>query len=128
MNVLKKSDGLLTNSEVYELLTENKIKSQNRATNTTNPPTNSFGAPVLLQKDQIESQSLAYFNSLSYTLATENLHQCLKKIKALNLNLTEAEIVQIANHLPTLPVEIHTVSLKATIKHFGSYYHQLNHY
>ena len=42
--------------------------------------------------------------------SNELVRQCLSRLKKLELDLTEGELVQIANHVPLLPVEIHLVS------------------
>ena len=42
--------------------------------------------------------------------STELVRQCLSGLKKINLDLTEGELIQIANHVPLFPVEIHLVN------------------
>lgn len=100
MDSKKRFDGLLTNAEVYEILEEYHQR----------PKRTSYASPFM-NRELVETQTLTYLKSLR-PFPTEVLHSCLRKIKALSLNLTEAELIQIANHLPTLPVEIHAVMNK----------------
>jgi hypothetical protein len=42
---------------------------------------------------------------------SELVSRCLSALKELQLDLTEAELVQVANHIPLFPVEIHLVRI-----------------
>ena len=42
--------------------------------------------------------------------SAELVRQCLSGLKKINLDLTEGELIQIANHVPLFPVEIHLVN------------------
>lgn len=53
---------------------------------------------------------MKYVKSCATNNTSELVRQCLSKLKKLELDLTEGELVQIANHVPLFPVEIHLVS------------------
>ena len=55
-------------------------------------------------------QVMKYVKSCATNNTSELVRQCLSKLKKLDLDLTEGELVQIANHVPLFPVEIHLVS------------------
>lgn len=42
-------------------------------------------------------------------VSLEQLQKCLARIKRLGLGLTEAELIQLANHLPETEVELYLV-------------------
>lgn len=49
--------------------------------------------------------------------SAELVRKCLTGLKKINLDLTEGELIQIANHVPLFPVEIHLVRRLTTKKH-----------
>lgn len=53
---------------------------------------------------------MKYVKQCAVNNTAELVRQCLSRLKKLNLDLTEGELVQIANHVPLFPVEIHLVS------------------
>ena len=108
MNILKKSDGLLTNSEVYDLFEENRKQRPKQPNQQL--PLRSHHSNALLQRDLVENQTLSYFKTTSTQLSTSQIKACLKQMKSLHINLTEAEWIQIANHAPASAVDIHIVS------------------
>lgn len=48
--------------------------------------------------------------------SAELVRKCLSGLKKINLDLTEGELIQIANHVPLFPVEIHLVRRLTTEK------------
>ena len=53
---------------------------------------------------------MKYVKACATNNTNELVRTCLSKLKKLDLDLTEGELVQIANHVPMFPVEIHLVS------------------
>jgi hypothetical protein len=53
---------------------------------------------------------MKYVKQCAVNNTADLVRQCLSRLKKLNLDLTEGELVQIANHVPLFPVEIHLVS------------------
>ena len=100
MEVKSANDGLLTNIEVLELLLENRQKS---AVTTS-------VAIELQNKQSIEIETSKYISESSVgKYSSEIVRTFLSKVKSLGFGLTEGEILQFANHIPTRPVEIHLV-------------------
>ena len=51
--------------------------------------------------------------------SAELVRKCLSELKKINLDLTEGELIQIANHVPLFPVESHLVRRLTTKKIFS---------
>jgi hypothetical protein len=98
MEIIKISDGLLTNSEVFEILSEYKKLRPLKV------------IPLLQNREFVENHTIQYLSSIGAATPLSTLKDKLVKIKLLGLKLTEAELLQIANSLPQYPVEIFTVS------------------
>ena len=58
----------------------------------------------------LSSKVMKYIKQSVVGNTAELVRQCLSRLKKLDLDLTEAELIQIANHVPLFPVEIHLVS------------------
>jgi len=98
--------GLLTNVEVMALLASNEKERASTADGEGRAHT------VLLQNRlAVERQTLHYIST--YTPAgaqnMDSVKKCLSTIKALDLGLTEAELLMIANLVPTSEVELYTL-------------------
>lgn len=98
MEVKLPNDGLLTNREVLDLLEERRSTRAVAA----------HGNALLQDREHIEKSTVKYLNSSAVKDTTsETVIRCLNAIKRLELGLTEAEMIQIANHVPVNEVEIH---------------------
>jgi hypothetical protein len=61
-------------------------------------------------REAVENQVLSYVNYLTYqNINCEHTLSCLQSIKNLNYNLTEAEMLQLVDLMPTSPVEVYLV-------------------
>ena len=100
MSVIKQADGLLTNCEVYELLLETRQQRGSKSIPSS-----------LNNRENVETHTLNYLKNFpGSTIGSDKVQECIRQIKALNLFITEAELIQIANLLPKSVVEIFTVS------------------
>ena len=99
MSVIKQADGLLTNCEVYELLLETRQQRGSKSIPSS-----------LNNRENVETHTLNYLKNFpGSTIGSDKIQECIRQIKALNLFITEAELIQIANLLPKSVVEIFTV-------------------
>ena len=98
MEVKKPFDGLLTNAEVLDILSENR---KGRPTKNTNI--------LFANREFIDINTIAYLQEIGTLTTTKSSLECIKKIKTSFPDLTEAEIVQIVNLLPSQAVELHAV-------------------
>lgn len=98
MEVKKAYDGLLTNAEVLELLAENRKGRPAKNTNF-----------LLGNREFIEINSVSYLKDMKTIKSTKTSLECIKRIKSIAPDLTEAEVVQIVNLLPSQAVELHAV-------------------
>jgi homoaconitase/3-isopropylmalate dehydratase large subunit len=100
MEVLSHNEGLLTNVEVLELLEER------RASRALAPHHN----VALQDREHVELQTIRYIkSSMVKDTTSPSAIKGLNAIKKLKLDLTEGEMIQIANHVPTCEVEIHAI-------------------
>lgn len=90
MSVLNTNDGLLTNAEVWHLL--------------------SVSNPQRKGKEHIECMVVENLTKQSKVVDLPTVTRLIKDIHALGLRLTEAEVLMIVNHTPISAVEIHLVS------------------
>ncbi len=97
MKIIQKFDGLITNNEVLEVIKENRKQRSSKTTHSS-----------LQNREFIETQTLQYLKSQK-TINFESFKKVMKDIQDLNFNLIEAEILQLLNHTPQLPVEVHLV-------------------
>ena len=67
-------------------------------------------APEITHVVVLVSKVMKYIKQSVVGNTTELVRVCLSRLKKLDLDLTEAELIQIANHIPLFPVEIHLVS------------------
>jgi hypothetical protein len=103
-----KFDGLLTNYEVYSVLSEYEKKRTK----------SSLGS--LQNRDFVEIHARSYFKSLNKGIAKQSwqrIQGCVESIKNLlgATRLNEAEILQLINHTPSLEVELHLVGRRCII-------------
>jgi hypothetical protein len=102
MEIVTSNDGLLTNVEVYQHIQEL------RASRSSN--LNTFGP--LQQRENVELNVLKYVSSTKVKDHSIEEVQCfLSNIKKEKYELTEGELVQLANHIPSHAVEVHLVSV-----------------
>lgn len=119
MEVLKPSDGLLTNAEVYELINQNKKQRpaqyslDNGAKVESKLPSSHYLS--LQNREFVENETLNYLKQTNTNLNSEAIKLFIRKLKQLDVHLTETELVQLANHQPSFPVEVHIVSAMPSI-------------
>ena len=100
MEVLKVNSGLLTNAEVLELLEERRGTRQVAAHNNV----------ALQDREHVELNTVRYVKSSAARDTTcDTVLAGLNAIRKLNLELTEGEMVQLANHVPLTEVEVYTI-------------------
>ena len=100
MEVLSRNDGLLTNREVLDSLEERRARREVAAHNNI----------ALQDREQVELNALRYLKASTAKDATsETVVAGLNAIKKLKLELTEGEMVQLANHVPVSEVEIYAI-------------------
>lgn len=100
MEVLSLNEGLLTNVEVLELLEER------RAERIVAPHNN----VAQLDREHVELQTMRYLKASPIKDATgESVIVGLNALRKLDLVLTEGEMVQLANHLPSCEVEVYAI-------------------
>lgn len=104
MEVVSANGGLLTNCEVKELLRHRRHRRQH-------DDQQQQAAPELQNRERVEIQVLKYIDDslASVTNSPELIRECLSALKKMELGLTEGELVQVANHVPTRQVELHLV-------------------
>lgn len=66
----------------------------------------------LISVNDLSSKVMKYVKQSVVGNTAELVRLCLSRLKKLDLDLTEAELIQISNHVPLFPVEIHLVSDK----------------
>ena len=92
--------GLLTNIEVMDLLQE----KQNRTVGTRTPS-------ELHGCIRLVDEAIAHIkDTVVGSLTSAQVRDKLSATKKLGFGLTEGELVLIANHAPSQPVEVHMVS------------------
>ena len=107
MEVKRINDGLLTNIEVLDLLKEKQTKR-----NAYDLTEKCFQTPASKANMKFEAELLCYLQqSVLGELSSEHILPYLTLIKEKKLNLTEGEMIQLANFIPTQDVEIHTVCI-----------------
>lgn len=95
------NDGLLTSIEVLELIEERRSSRDIRRGSMSD----------LYLRENVEIQTVEKLrSSFPPGFSTQRAVECLKRLKSLDFDLTEAELIQIVNLLPKHPVEIHLVS------------------
>jgi RNA polymerase Rpb4 len=121
MEVRSKNDGLLTNVEVAEILEARRQRALARRVDDTDPfdggsagsGSSSSSSSVtnfqLQHKDFVEKQTIKYIRRYC-PYPADKVAECLKRIKAMNVGLTEGEMLGIANIAPKFIVEVHLVS------------------
>ena len=110
MEVKLANAGLLTNIEVLELLLERKDRAA------------SLPIPYELRACvNFGDETIAHIKeTVSGSLALSEVRNRLSATKKLGLGLTEGEMVLIANHIPSQPVEVHMVSQDCLFRGFLS--------
>eukprot|EP01041_Mallomonas_annulata_P003087 gene3087-6057_t len=100
MEIVSHNDGLLTNVEVLDHLQ-----------NTKNAQKSHVFHADLHNREIIEAQVVKYSRQTSRRNTTTSAQQlCFaKELKKLNIDLTEAEILQVLNECPQHAVEIHLI-------------------
>mmetsp|Transcript_25371 Transcript_25371/g.25599 ORF Transcript_25371/g.25599 Transcript_25371/m.25599 type:complete len:131 (-) Transcript_25371:83-475(-) len=100
MEIESYNDGLLTNIEVAELLEETKsIRKINYAI-----------SPELQNREAIETQTIKYIRQSVIKNSSSKHHiEFGKTLKEMQLDLTEGETLQLMNHCPSHPVEVHLI-------------------
>jgi RNA polymerase Rpb4 len=97
---VKIGDSLLTNVEVLEILEERRRVR----------PLGAHNNVALQDREQVELGTIRYLKSSAAKAATsETMLSCLNAIKRLRLDLTEGEMIQLANHVPVCEVEVHAI-------------------
>jgi hypothetical protein len=100
MQVRSANDGLLTNYEVLDLIKERKAQRDYWRKNTID----------LQPRIALENKIQAYMKqSITKSLSFQQIQGLLQQLKKLQLQLTEEEIVQLANLLPTSEVEMYLI-------------------
>jgi len=97
---LTANDGLLTNLEVMQVIGENRLRRAGAGNNS----------PEFQHREEIEVKTASYIAATrSGQLSSEALRECIGRIKALDLGLTEAELLQITNLAPESDVEFYLI-------------------
>lgn len=100
MQVKSGNDGLLTNYEVLDLLKERKENRDYWRKNTIE----------LQARIALENRFQAYMKqSSTRSLSFDQMKDLMVQLKALKLKLSEEEMIQLANLLPTSEVEMYLV-------------------
>jgi DNA-directed RNA polymerase subunit F len=100
MEVHSKNDGRITNVELLEILEERKEKRSKR----------SGGSMALKSRDMMEERTIKYLKESTMGAATsEMVNACFQRFKEQKWDLTEAELLQIANHVPKCEPEIYMI-------------------
>ena len=108
MEVLVANDGLLTNYEVMQLLEQNREdRKKSKQSNFRDQST------VTLEKQVL--QYLKNTNDRTSKIKSNQMKEYLRNLKSIchvdeENCLTEAELIQLSNHMPIQPVEVHLVS------------------
>jgi hypothetical protein len=100
MEIKSLNDGLLTNIEVLSVLQE---RAASRAGRTDLSP--ELHGCIVMEQQVIQYIKESPVGGLTYQAVREKL----AKVKALDYGLTEGEMIQLANHCPNQPVDIHVV-------------------
>lgn len=111
MEIINANDGLLTNIEVLQILEQRKELDKYFIQHKLYPHKNNI----------VMDQTIDYINSTTTIESMKNITNLkkylrnIKKICGTDVNsistLTEGELIQIANHIPTQPVEVHLVNI-----------------
>jgi DNA-directed RNA polymerase subunit F len=100
MQIKSSNDGLLTNYEVLDLIKERKAQRDYWRKDTIH----------LQPRIALENKIQAYMkNSITKSLSFEQIQGLLRQLKQLQLQLTEEEMIQLANLLPTSEVEMYLI-------------------
>ena len=100
MEVHSKNDGRITNVELLEILEERKEKRSKRP----------GGSMALKSRDMMEERTIKYLKESTMGAATsEMVNACFQRFKEQKWDLTEAELLQIANHVPKCEPEIYMI-------------------
>eukprot|EP01038_Epipyxis_sp_PR26KG_P015233 gene15233-20525_t len=103
MEVKSSSDGLLTNSEVLDLIIESRERRNQYGRKNNN-------TIELQQREAVEIKTAKYIkNSRIGQLPSTIIGECISTIKKLQFGLTEGEIIQIVNLLPETMVEYYVI-------------------
>mmetsp|Transcript_7716 Transcript_7716/g.7810 ORF Transcript_7716/g.7810 Transcript_7716/m.7810 type:complete len:130 (-) Transcript_7716:142-531(-) len=101
MEIISSNDGLLTNIEVADLI---ELRRKQRKSVGQSPI-----VAELQDRERIETRVAKYVVQSAPGNTSELVSRCLSALKELQLDLTEAELIQVANHIPLFPVEIHLI-------------------
>ena len=100
MEVHSKNDGRITNAELLEILEERRESRPKRMSNSL----------ALKGRDMMEERTIKYLRESTMGAATsEMVNACFERFKAREWDLTEADLLQIANHVPTCEPEIYMI-------------------
>eukprot|EP01033_Poteriospumella_lacustris_P016410 gene16410-11733_t len=100
MQVKSTNDGLLTNYEVLDLIKERKAQRDYWRKNTID----------LQPRIALENKIQQYMKrSANKDLSFEQVKTLLAQLKALKLRLTEEELIQLVNLMPTSEVEMYLI-------------------
>lgn len=102
MQVLSENSGLLTNLEVLDLIKERRVERDMwKRPNTIE----------LQPRIALEYKLQEYAKSCACSkLSTEQASDLIRKINAMQLKISEEELIQLVNLLPTTEVEMYLVS------------------
>lgn len=100
MEVHSRNDGRITNVELLELLEERK-DTLSRI---------SIASAVFKSRNMMEERTIKYLKGSTMGAATsEMVNACFQRFKERDWDLAEAELLQIANHVPTCEPEMYMV-------------------
>jgi DNA-directed RNA polymerase subunit F len=106
MEVKSANDGLLTNAEVLALLKEHK---SDRATRRAQD-SDSSERHQLSKRDVVEAKAMEYITESDCgQCELSAIQQCLRAVKSAGYDMTEGELLQLANHLPNTSVAVHLI-------------------
>lgn len=110
MEIISSNDGLLTNAEVLEVIKDNRTKRDAIISSPGSLVTSTADKIALQNRELIETKTIQYIKGCKASkLSLEALGRCITRIKALQLDLTEGEIIQIANLSPDNDVEYYLI-------------------
>lgn len=96
MSVVSAYEGLLTNAEVFNILSHGKKGKRS--------------GKVEKKQENIEDKVQRYLQSNTHGVTTISvIKEISQSLTRLRLGLTDAETLMLINHLPTSAVEIHLV-------------------
>lgn len=113
MEVKSSNAGLLTNIEVLELLKERRASSKKSRKQSSSSSSHFDSVDELQSKELLEKHTIKYIESWKSGKAqtSESVGAKLSAVKAMQLGLTEGELIQLSNHFPAHPVEVHLVRI-----------------